>query len=104
METLMRKNHSQNNNGLLLKQTNVKKRSNEDNKDYGEAIEKALKAQSEATAEALKRAALITADAIGQVVKALDKPERPAKQVPKFEFDVIRDDEGKIIKMVAMPI
>jgi hypothetical protein len=47
---------------------------------------------------------MITADAIKQVVQALDKPERPAKQVPKIEFDIIRDDEGKIIKMVAKPI
>ena len=66
-------------------------------KEYGQAIESALKSQSEALADATKRAASTIAEALGQIVKILNSKE-PA---PNYKFEIIRDEQGRIAEVLA---
>ena len=66
-------------------------------REYGQAIESALKSQSEALADSSKKSAEVLAQAIGQIVKALgDKSPQP-----NYRFEIIRDEQGRISEVLA---
>ena len=75
----------------------LERKQSAERKEYGQAIEAALKLQSETLAEASKKAALTMADAIGQIAKTLGS-KSPA---PNYRFEIIRDEQGRITEVLA---